>query len=118
MTIDRFMERLSKAEEKVKELTEANAIQVITAVELDKQVQRLAEENERLEDNLIKQSTENIMLLMEIQEIKAKTVRKMKALIAKESSWFVTKSNGIVTSRTYQLTEDKLEQIAKEMLEE
>ena len=48
---------------------------------------------------------------------KADTVKRMQALIENESSWFVTTSNGIVTNRTYQLTEDKLCQIAKELLE-
>lgn len=49
---------------------------------------------------------------------KADTVKRMKTLIENGSSWFVTTSNGIVTNRTYQLTEDKLCQIAKELLEE
>ena len=34
------------------ELTEKNAIQVVAAIELDKQVERLTEENERLKDCL------------------------------------------------------------------
>jgi hypothetical protein len=42
-------------------------------------LKELIEENERLEDNLIKQSTENIMLLIEQQEIKANTVRRMQS---------------------------------------
>lgn len=42
-------------------------------------INELIEENEGLEDNLIKQSTENIMLLIERQEIKADTVRRMQS---------------------------------------
>ena len=42
-------------------------------------IKELIEENERLEDNLIKQSTENIMLLIEQQEIKADTVHRMQS---------------------------------------
>jgi hypothetical protein len=42
-------------------------------------LKELIEENERLEDNLIKQSTENIMLLIEQQEIKANTVHRMQS---------------------------------------
>jgi hypothetical protein len=42
-------------------------------------LKELIEENESLEDNLIKQSTENIMLLIEQQEIKANTVRRMQS---------------------------------------
>ena len=49
---------------------------------------------------------------------KVDTVKRMKMLIENGSSWFVTTSNGIVVDRTYQLTEDKLCQIAKELLEE
>ncbi len=41
-------------------------------------IRELTEENERLEDNLIKQSTENIMLLRDKQDIQADTVRKMR----------------------------------------
>ena len=53
-----------------------------------------------------------------MDKTKADTVKRMKTLIENGSSWFVTTSNGIVTNRTYQLTEDKLCQIAKELLEE
>lgn len=45
------------------------------------------------------------------------TVKKMKVLIENRSSWFLTTSNGMVTSRTYQLTEDTLDQIVTELLE-
>ena len=53
-----------------------------------------------------------------MDKTKAGTVKRMKTLIENGSSWFVTTSNGMVTNRTYQLTEDKLCQIAKELLEE
>jgi hypothetical protein len=42
-------------------------------------INELIEKNEGLEDNLIKQSAENIMLLIEQQEIKANTVRRMQS---------------------------------------
>ena len=70
----------------------------------------LTEKNERLGDTAYR-------LECEVHRERADTVRKMRALIENESSWFVTQSNGIVTSRTYQLTEDKLDQIAKEIIE-
>ncbi len=82
-------------------------------------IKELTEENERLREKADRNLNNLKAVLEERSEnaIVTNTVRKMKALIVKESTWFVTKSNGIVTSRTYQLTEDKLEQIAKELLE-
>lgn len=76
----------------IKELTEENeaiseryAIQVVTAIELDKQVQKLTEENERLSaynENLIKENTYlSNHLLDEVEQAKdlaiSDTVRKM-----------------------------------------
>lgn len=92
-------------------------------------IKELTEENERVRGCVkSKEEVEAIMratyepLVKEITKEQidkalADTVRKMQTLIAKESSWFVTKSNGIVTKRTYQITEDALDKIAKEMLE-
>lgn len=47
-------------------------------------IKELTEENEGLEDNLIKQCAENIMLLIEQQEIKANAVRKMQEMLKAE----------------------------------
>ena len=73
-------------------------------------IKELTEDNEDLNKTISN-------LLETIKDIKADTVRKMQARIEERSSWFVTQSNGIVTNRTYQLTEDALEQIVKEILE-
>ena len=60
-------------------------VEVIRAAKaLENRVKELTEENERLEDNLIKQSTENIMLLIERQEIKSDTIHKMQTMIKEE----------------------------------
>ncbi len=70
-------------------------------------IREQAEEIERLEDNLIKQSTENIMLLRDKQDIQADTVRKMHARLDASCDaphWCVWR--------------DEIEQIAKELLEE
>ena len=50
--LDAALALINSQEQRIKELTEENAIQVITAIELDKQMQRLTEENAMLlEDN-------------------------------------------------------------------
>lgn len=75
-------------------------------------IRELTEENERLEDNLIKQSTENIMLLLDKQDIKADTVRMMQERLKEkrvkpEFPW-----------DDFFITETDIDQVAKELLEE
>lgn len=123
----------------IKELTEENEKLTINMNTYGLTAKRLAEDNERLRierDNFevlwkdMKARNKDLFtyndllakdrdeLEAECDQIKADTVRKMQARIEKRSSWFVTQSNGIVTNRTYQLTEDALEQIVKEILED
>jgi GAF domain-containing protein len=66
----------------IKELAEANATQIVTAIELDKQVERLTEENERLKekadrhlDNLkavLEERSENTIVADTVREIKTR----------------------------------------------
>lgn len=96
------------------ELTEKNAIQTITAIELDKQVQRLTEDNERLraesenESILWRQHFESIYQTAK-ETVKAGTVRKMQERL-----------NEAFNSHSYNCRDcikSKVDQIAKEMLE-
>jgi hypothetical protein len=74
-------------EQKIEELTEENeaiseryAIQVVTAIELDKQVQRLTEENERLRACVMSEEQVRVIAKATIEDgisiIRADTVRK------------------------------------------
>ena len=84
-------------------------------------VTELQRENERLRaDNEIKsQKRANIFEIANAFE-RGRTdgVRKMRLLIKRRSKMCEKMENGIVTSRIYHLTEEDLDQIAKEMLEE
>lgn len=74
----------------IKELAEANATQIVTAIELDKQVERLTEENERLKtatEEAVRSFT-RLETLYKIEckradTIKADTVREMQERIKK-----------------------------------
>ena len=74
----------------IKELTEANATQIVTAIELDKQVERLTEENERLKVVLKMNDAPfpegldivNKFCDSRIQEARADTVREMQDRLA------------------------------------
>ncbi len=69
------------------ELTEKNAIQAVTAIELDKQVERLTEENERA---------------------KAYTVKKVQEIISKEIK-SLRKDGFTFTASVLKATKDKIE---------
>lgn len=78
-------------------------------------IHELTEENERLEDNLIKQSTENIMLLIERQEIQADTVREMRERLKSEMANVArVEFLGIVY---YCISDSFVDRIAEEVLE-
>lgn len=74
-------------------------------------IRELIEENERLEDNLIKQCAENIMLLLDKNKIRADTVRKMQERLKS-----LLKTDYINGTREHALS--VIDKIAKEMLEE
>jgi hypothetical protein len=118
----------------IKELTEENkaiseryAIQVVTAIELDKQVQKLTEENERLTEELAKSyesldeqmnfycsftksKIQNCPINDEIARAKADTVRKMQNELKKTFSAICKGEMGDL----YRI----MDQIAKEIMEE
>ena len=103
----------------IKKLTEKNAIQIITAIELDKQVQRLTEENERLltvifkkEETMQMISQEKQAYYDELQTVRADTVKKMHHKIWLEfSDCYEEETVSIGSLRA------SIDQIAKEMLE-
>lgn len=105
------------------ELTEKNAIQTITAIELDKQVQRLTEENERLKslceakDDIINKIAANseeigIVAIRAISETKADTVQKYRECLHRELASLEAKDK---FNKEFFLT--KADKIAKEMVE-
>ena len=99
----------------IEELTEKNAIQTITAIELDKQVQRLTEENERLraENEIKSQKRANIFEIADAFE-RGRTdgIQKMQERLKAEAYPFPC-AIGV----EYAVPYCKVEQIAKEMLE-
>lgn len=80
-----LIKELTKEVEGLKQCLEhEHASFIETFGEWNDKCEKLTEENERLKDNFIKQTIENIRLLIENQEIKADTVRKMQERLRAE----------------------------------
>lgn len=110
---------INSQEQKIKELTELSeaiseryAIQVVTAIELDKQVQRLTEENERLKAPKYRiLPDDRIEMLPTVESVRADTIRKF----AERTKTYYRHT----TSRPLPATvEYYIDQIANEMLKE
>jgi hypothetical protein len=93
-------------------LTEVNALQTITLIEFDKQVQRLTEENERLRGDCAKGANALIEEIQKNRTIEADTVREMQHKIWLEFSDCHVEDEICVGS-----FRASVDQIAKEMLE-
>lgn len=67
----------------IKELTEANVTQIVTAIELDKQVERLTEENERLKQlNDSYAEIEQGYIVTGVKKVQADTLNDMQTRFA------------------------------------
>ena len=104
-------------EQRIKELTEKNAIQTIAAIELDKQVQRLTEENERLRaeiDNGAEVCSNcHTKYADKIEQAEADSVRKFAEKLKECLDDFYNSGEDALLD-----VPDLIDQIAKEMLEE
>lgn len=123
---------ITSQEQRIKELAEENTAlfaRNLDLAEKGEQVviayKKLSEENERLSLAIemdgfsIRNRLEGIDRYCneKIKIGKADTVREMRSLIERRSNMCGKMENGLVTNRIYHLTEEDLDQIAKEMLE-
>lgn len=121
LTLIKYHEqRIGELTEENKAISERYAIQVVTAIELDKQVQKLADENERLKENNVflnntigKNSQQALeVTLEEIEKTKVNTVREMQERL---QAFFGTYVLGYKIPLTDALK--VVNKIAKEMLD-
>lgn len=106
------------AEEKVKELTAENErLRERLDREAKCQYDLCGQIVDLKEENKVRKGL-NTMLTNELKRCKADTVQKVRSLIEGRAAMCGKMSNGMITNRVYHLTEDFLDQIEKELLEE